>query len=75
MYDGHSHLDRWSVEVGKREARERLAALPYETVELLLLQMEVGFEEAGLVAHIPGPLKQAFGVHPTEASDTGLTHR
>ena len=21
-----------------------------------------------------GPLKQAFGVHPTEASDTGLTH-
>ena len=21
MYDGHSHLDRWSVEVGKREAR------------------------------------------------------
>ena len=32
MYDGHSHLDRWSVEVGKREARERLAAMPYETV-------------------------------------------
>ena len=22
-----------------------------------------------------GPLKQAFGVHPTEASKTGLTHR
>ena len=32
IYDGHSHLDRWSVEVGKREARERLAAMPYETV-------------------------------------------
>ena len=32
MYDGHSHLDRWSVEVGKREARERLVAMPYETV-------------------------------------------
>ena len=32
--------------------------------------MVVGFEEAGLVAHIPGPLKQAFRVHPTEASDT-----
>ena len=32
IYDGHSHLDRWSVEVGKRNARERLAALPYETV-------------------------------------------
>ena len=22
-----------------------------------------------------GPLKLAFGVHPTEASETGLTHR
>ena len=32
MYDGHSHLDRWSVEVGKREARERLAEMPNETV-------------------------------------------
>ena len=37
--------------------------------------MVVGFEEAALVAHIPGPLQQAFGVHPTEASDTGLMHR
>ena len=33
------------------------------------------FEEAGLVAHIRGPLKQAFGVHPTDASETGLPHR
>ena len=32
MYDGHSHLDRWSVEIGKREARERLAAMSYGTV-------------------------------------------
>ena len=24
MYDGHSHLDRWSVEVGKRVARDLL---------------------------------------------------
>ena len=32
LYDGHSHLDRWSVEVGKREVRVRLAAMPYETV-------------------------------------------
>ena len=32
VYDGHNQLDRWSVEVGKREARERLAAMPYETV-------------------------------------------
>ena len=38
--------------------------------------MVVGFEEAGLVAQTSrGPLKQAFGVHPTEASNTGLTHR
>ena len=37
--------------------------------------MVVGFEEAGRVAHIPGPLKHAFEVHPTEASDTGLSHR
>ena len=27
MCDGHSHLDRWSVEVGKREARERLGTV------------------------------------------------
>ena len=32
MHDGHSHLDRLSVEVEKREARERLAAMPCETV-------------------------------------------
>ena len=33
-----------------------------------------GFEEAGLVAFIRGLLKLAFGVHPTEASETGHTH-
>ena len=32
IYDGQHHLDRWADEVGKREARERLAAMPYETV-------------------------------------------
>ena len=32
IYDAHSHLDRWSVEVGKREAREHQTAMPYETV-------------------------------------------
>ena len=32
IYDRHSHLDRWLVEVGKRETRERQAAMPYETV-------------------------------------------
>ena len=34
-----------------------------------------GFEEAGLVVHIRGPVNQAFGVHTTEASETELTHR
>ena len=32
IFEGHSHLDRWSVEVGKSEDRERLAEMPYETV-------------------------------------------
>ena len=32
IYDGHSHMDRWSVEFGKSEAREHLAAMAYETV-------------------------------------------
>ena len=55
MYDGHSHLDRWSVEVGKREAREHLAAMPYETVTIVTASPNGGgFEEEGLVAHIPG---------------------
>ena len=39
------NLDHWSVEVGKREARERLAAIPYETVTSHpFLQMVAGFE-------------------------------
>ena len=37
--------------------------------------MVVGFEEAGLGPTSRGLLEQAFGVHPTEASDTGVTHR
>ena len=28
-----------------------------------------------MVSHIPGPLKQAVGVHPTNALETGLIHR
>ena len=75
MYDGHSHLDRWSVEVGERGPGASGSNAVRDCNKLLLLQMVVGFEEAGLVAHITGPLKQALGVHTTEASDTGFTHR
>ena len=76
MYDGHSHLDRWSVEVGKREARERLAAMPYETVtSYCFSKWWLDSKRQHWWPTSRGPLKQAFGVHPTEASDTGLTHR
>ena len=76
MYDGHSHLDRWSVEVGKREARERLAAMPYETVtSYCFSKWWLDSKRQDWWPTSRGPLKQAFGVHPTEASDTGLTHR
>ena len=76
MYDGHSHLDRWSVEVGKREDRERLAAMPYETVtSYCFSKWWLDSKRQDWWPTSPGPLKQDFGVHPTEASDTGLTHR
>ena len=76
MYDGHSHLDRWSVEVGKREARERLAAMPYETVtNYCFSKWWLDSKRQDWWPTSRGPLKRAFGVHPTEASDTGLTHR
>ena len=76
IYDGHRHLDRWSVEVGKREARERLAVMPYETVTSYCFSKS--WQDSKTQDWWPtfrGPLKQLFGVHPTEASDTGLTHR
>ena len=72
MYD----LDRWSVEVGKREARERLAAMPYDTVTSFCFSkwwMDSNRQDWWPTSR--GLLKQAFGVHLTEASDTGLTHR
>ena len=76
IYDGHSHLDRWSVEFGKREAPERLAAMPYETVtSYCFSKWWLDSKKQDWWYTSRGPLKQAFGVHPTEASDTGLTHR
>ena len=76
MYDGPSHLDRWSVEVAKREARVRPAAMPYETViSYCFSKWWLYSKRQDWWPTSRGPLKQAFGVHPTEASDTGLTHR
>ena len=76
MYDGHSHLDSWSVELGKREARERLAAMSYETVtSYCFSKWWLDSKRQDCWPTSRGPLKQAFGMHPTEASDTGLTHR
>ena len=76
MYDGHSHLDRLSVEVGKTEARERLAATPYGTVtSYCFSKWWLNSKRRDRWPTIRGPLEPAFGVHPTEASDTGLTHR
>ena len=64
MYDGHSHLDRWSVEVGKREARERLAAMPYETVtSYCFSKWWLDSKRQDWWPTSRGPLKQAFGVH------------
>ena len=76
MYDGHSHPDRLSVEVGKGEAQERLAAMPYETVtSYCFSKWWLDSKGQDWWPTSRGPLKQAFGVHPAEASDTGLTHR
>ena len=70
-----SYLGRWADEVGNREDRDHLAAMPIETVNSYwVFQIVAGFKEAGLVAHIQGTLKQDFGVHPIKASETGLSH-
>ena len=66
----------WTAEVGKREARERLAAMPYETVtSYCFSKWWLDSKRQDWWPTSRGPLKQAFGVHPTVASDTGLTHR
>ena len=76
IHDGHSHLERWSVEVGKREARECLAAIPYETVtSYCFCKWWLDSKKQDWWPTSRGPLKQAFGVHPTKASEMGLTHR
>ena len=76
IYDGHNHLDRWSVEVGKIEARERLAVMPYKTMtSYCFSKCWLDSKEQDWWPTSRGPLKHAFGVHPTEASETGLWHR
>ena len=57
--------DRWSVAVGKREARERLAALPYKNVtSYCFSKWWVDSKRQNWWPTSLGPLKQAFGVHP-----------
>ena len=74
IYDGYSHLDRWSVEVGKREARERLASMQYETVtSYCFFNWWLDSKKQDWWPTSRGPLKQYFGVHHTEASKTKLT--
>ena len=58
IYDRHSHLDRWSVEVGKREVRECLAAMLYETVTSCYFSKSWLDSKRWLTSW--GPLKQAF---------------
>ena len=75
ILDGHSHLDRWSVEVGKRKALEHLAAIPCETVtSYWFSKWWLDLKKQDWWPTSLGPLKQAFGVHTTEASEMGLTH-
>ena len=55
---------------------ERLAAMPYETVtSYCFSKWWLDSKRQDWWPTSRGPLKQAFKVHPTEASDTGLTHR
>ena len=65
MYDGHSHLERWSVEVGKREARERLAAMPYKTVtSYCFSKWWLDSKRQDWWSTSRGALKQALGYTP-----------
>ena len=74
--DGHSHLDRWSVEVGKRDARMRLAAMSHETVtSYCFSKWWLDSKKQDWWPTSQGPFKQAFREHPTEASEIRLTHR
>ena len=76
IYDGHSHLDCWSVEVDKREARGRLAAMPYETVtSYCFYKWWLDSKKQDWWPTSRGPPKQAFGVHSTKASETGFRHK
>ena len=71
IYDGHSHLDGWKGEVRKREDRECLASMPYKTVISYCFSkwwLDSKWQDWWPISR--GPLKQAFGVHPTEALDT-----
>ena len=70
MYDGHSHLDRWAAGVGRREARDRLEAMPYQTVtSYCFSRWWQDSESQDWWPRSRGPLKMAFGLHPSEAAE------
>ena len=68
MYDAHSHLDRWAATMRPSEARDKLEGFRYNTVTSYCFQRQ--WNEARKQEWWPskslGPLKQAFGLHPTE---------
>ena len=70
MYDAHSHLDRWAATMRPSEARDKLEGFRYNTVTSYCFQRQ--WNEARKQEWWPskslGPLKQAFGLHPTEAA-------
>ena len=58
------------------EVRERLAVVPYETVtSYCFSKWWLDLKKQDWWSTSRGPLKQTFGVHPTEVSKTGLLHR
>ena len=65
IYDGYRHLARSSVKVGKREARQRLPSMPYETVtSYCFSKWWLDLKKQDWWPPSRGPLKHAFEVIP-----------
>ena len=74
MVDGHSHLDRWAVSVG-RDARSLLEGADYDTFASYCFQKS--WRDSRKQCWCPsskGTLQQAFGLHPVDAA-SGLTRQ
>ena len=72
--DGHNHLDRWVVSVG-RDARSLLEGVEYDTVTSYCFHKL--WRDSRKQCWWPsskGILKQAFGLHPIEEA-SGLTRQ